>query len=65
MKEPRVCEWQVIRARLGHAIKGRIDDIDRNVVYTEQFVARHRAKIRGMFSAATKYVAVFLRKNIN
>ena len=40
--------------RLGHAIKGRIDDVDRNVIYTEQFVARHRAKICGTFSAATK-----------
>ena len=50
--------------RLGHAIKGHIDDVDRNVIYTEQFVARHRAKIRGMFSAATKSVAVFLTKKI-
>ena len=46
--------WQVIRVRLGHAIKGHIDDVDRNVIFTEQFVARHRAKICGMFSAATK-----------
>jgi len=40
--------------RLGHAIKGRMDDVDRNVIYTEQFVARHCSKICGMFSAATK-----------
>jgi len=49
-----------VESRLGHAIKGRVDEVDRNVVYTEQFVARHRAQICGMFSAATKYVTTTL-----
>jgi len=50
----------VVEARLGHAIKGQVDDVDRNVIYTEHFVARHRAQICGMFSAATKYVTTLL-----
>jgi hypothetical protein len=45
---------EVVRSRLGHAIKGHIDDLDRNVIYTEAYVARYRAKICGLFSGVTK-----------
>ncbi|KAM8953976.1 E3 UFM1-protein ligase 1 isoform 2-T2 [Pelodytes ibericus] len=41
--------------RLGKIIQGKIDQSNnRSVIYTETFVARHRARIRGLFTAITK-----------
>ncbi|XP_041352630.1 E3 UFM1-protein ligase 1-like [Gigantopelta aegis] len=45
---------EVINNRLGTVIKGQIDSFDRDVVFTEAFVARMRAVIRGSFSAVTR-----------
>ncbi|XP_063299652.1 E3 UFM1-protein ligase 1 [Pelobates fuscus] len=44
-----------LTARLGKIIQGKIDQSNnRSVIYTETFVARHRARIRGLFTAITK-----------
>ncbi|XP_075453607.1 E3 UFM1-protein ligase 1 [Ascaphus truei] len=40
--------------RLGRIIQGKIDQSNRGVIYTEAFVSRHRARIRGLFTAITK-----------
>ncbi|XP_075058903.1 E3 UFM1-protein ligase 1 [Mixophyes fleayi] len=40
--------------RLGNIIQGKIDQNNRGVIYTETFVARHRARIRGLFTAITR-----------
>ncbi|KAE8602866.1 hypothetical protein XENTR_v10014157 [Xenopus tropicalis] len=40
--------------RLGRIIQGKIDESNRGVFYTEAFVAQHRARIRGLFTAITK-----------
>ncbi|KAI0226544.1 E3 UFM1-protein ligase 1 [Lamellibrachia satsuma] len=45
---------QVVWDRLGSTILGQVDDFDRNLVYTDDFVNRHRAKIRGAFSAVIR-----------
>ena len=45
---------QAIHQRLGTIVNGRIDDYDRDVIFTEAYVNRHKAKIRGAFSAVTK-----------
>ncbi|XP_023930232.1 E3 UFM1-protein ligase 1 [Lingula anatina] len=45
---------EVIKERLGIIVQGQIDDFDRDVIFTETFVARQKAKIRGIFSAVTR-----------
>ena len=45
---------QAIHQRLGTIVNGRIDDYDRDVIFTEAYINRHKAKIRGAFSAVTK-----------
>ncbi|XP_077427198.1 E3 UFM1-protein ligase 1 isoform X2 [Vanacampus margaritifer] len=40
--------------RLGKVIQGELDQYSRGVIFTPAFVARHKAKIRGMFSAITR-----------
>ncbi|XP_005093191.2 E3 UFM1-protein ligase 1 [Aplysia californica] len=44
---------EVIEENLGKKIKGQIDSYDRDVVFTEVFVRRKRAEIRGALSAVT------------
>ncbi len=46
---------QAVLERLGAIIQGKVDDFDKDVIFTEAFVNRHRSKIRGAFSAVTKY----------
>jgi hypothetical protein len=46
--------FQLIEERLGSVIDGQIDDTDRNIIFTEQFVNLHKAKIRGAFTAVTR-----------
>jgi len=53
---PMMMMWQVVWDRMGTAIHGQVDDFDRNLVYTDAFVSRHRAKIRGAFSAMIRWV---------
>ncbi|KAK2114082.1 E3 UFM1-protein ligase 1 [Saguinus oedipus] len=45
---------QALTQRLGRIINGHIDLDNRGVIYTEAFVARHKARIRGLFSAITR-----------
>ncbi|KAK3768113.1 hypothetical protein RRG08_004654 [Elysia crispata] len=44
---------EVIDEYLGKKIKGQIDNYDKDVIFTDAFVARMRAQIRGAFSAVT------------
>ncbi|NXC41676.1 UFL1 ligase, partial [Penelope pileata] len=45
---------QVLSRRLGRIIHGQLDQENRGVIFTEAFVSRHRARIRGLFSAITR-----------
>ena len=47
---------KVIEDNLGKKIKGKIDSLDRDVVFTDAFVNRKKAQIRGALSAVTVYV---------
>lgn len=40
--------------RLGKLIQGEMDQYHRGVIFTPAFVARHKARIRGLFSAITR-----------
>lgn len=40
--------------RLGKLIQGEMDQYNRGVIFTPTFVARHKARIRGLFSAITR-----------
>ncbi|XP_044530150.1 E3 UFM1-protein ligase 1 [Gracilinanus agilis] len=45
---------QALSQRLGKIINGQIDLDNAGVIFTEAFVARHKARIRGLFSAITR-----------
>ncbi|XP_062825115.1 E3 UFM1-protein ligase 1 isoform X2 [Anolis carolinensis] len=45
---------QAFSIRLGKIIHGQIDQDNRGVIFTEAFVTRHRARIRGLFRAITR-----------
>jgi hypothetical protein len=47
---------EVVEDALGKVIQGQVDSQDSDVVFTNSFVARTRAVIRGAFSAITVYV---------
>ncbi|KAM4817508.1 E3 UFM1-protein ligase 1 [Urocitellus parryii] len=49
---------QALTHRLGRIINGHIDLDNRGVIFTEAFIARHKARIRGLFSAITRPTAV-------
>lgn len=49
---------QALTQRLGRIINGHLDLDNRGVIFTEAFVARHKARIRGLFSAITRPTAV-------
>ncbi|XP_023061637.2 E3 UFM1-protein ligase 1 [Piliocolobus tephrosceles] len=49
---------QALTQRLGRIINGHIDLDNKGVIFTEAFVARHKARIRGLFSAITRPTAV-------
>lgn len=40
--------------RLGSIIQGKFDQDNKGILYTETFVARHKARIRGLFTAITR-----------
>ncbi|KAM9703132.1 E3 UFM1-protein ligase 1 [Menidia menidia] len=40
--------------RLGKLVQGEMDQYNRGVIFTSAFVARHKARIRGLFSAVTR-----------
>ncbi|KAM3931953.1 E3 UFM1-protein ligase 1 isoform 2-T2 [Leptodactylus fuscus] len=43
-----------LELRLGSIIQGKIDQSNRGVIYTDAFVSRHKARIRGLFTAITR-----------
>ncbi|KAH3737385.1 hypothetical protein DPMN_043977 [Dreissena polymorpha] len=45
---------QNLLSRLGTIVKGQVDSYDKNVIFTDAFIARMRAQIRGAFSAITR-----------
>ncbi|KAM9665173.1 E3 UFM1-protein ligase 1 isoform 1-T1 [Trichechus inunguis] len=49
---------QALTQRLGRIINGHIDLDNRGVIFTEAFVAQHKARVRGLFSAITRPTAV-------
>lgn len=48
------CLSQELSKRLGKLIQGEMDQYNRGVIFTPAFVARHRARIRGLFSGITR-----------
>lgn len=55
--DSRVCVSllpQELSKRLGSLIQGEMDPYNRGVIFTQAFVARHKARIRGLFSAITR-----------
>ncbi|KAM4633692.1 E3 UFM1-protein ligase 1 [Polymixia lowei] len=44
--------------RLGKLIQGEMDQYNRGVIFTPAFVSRHKARIRGLFSAITRPMPV-------
>ena len=46
--------FQNIHARVGSIIHGKVDSYDKDVIFTDAFVTRMRAQIRGAFSAITR-----------
>uniref|UniRef100_A0A4W3J100 E3 UFM1-protein ligase 1 n=1 Tax=Callorhinchus milii TaxID=7868 RepID=A0A4W3J100_CALMI len=44
--------------RLGKIINGQLDCYDQGVIFTDAFVAQHKARIRGLFSAITRPIPV-------
>ncbi|XP_013882362.1 E3 UFM1-protein ligase 1 [Austrofundulus limnaeus] len=44
--------------RLGRLIQGEMDQYNRGAIFTPAFVARHKARIRGLFSAITRPTSV-------
>ncbi|NWR59555.1 UFL1 ligase, partial [Bucorvus abyssinicus] len=45
---------QALSRRLGRIIHGQLDQENRGVIFTAAFVSRHRARIRGLFTAITR-----------
>lgn len=44
--------------RLGKLIQGEMDQYNRGIIFTPAFVARHKARIQGLFSAITRPTAI-------
>uniref|UniRef100_A0A3P9AB82 E3 UFM1-protein ligase 1 n=1 Tax=Esox lucius TaxID=8010 RepID=A0A3P9AB82_ESOLU len=44
--------------RIGKILHGQMDEFNRGVIFTPAFVSRHRARIRGLFSAVTRPTSV-------
>ncbi|XP_036405513.1 E3 UFM1-protein ligase 1 [Megalops cyprinoides] len=45
---------EVLSQRLGRIIHGQMDQYNKGVIFTQAFLARHKARIRGLFSALTR-----------
>nr|CAB3267491.1 E3 UFM1-protein ligase 1 [Phallusia mammillata] len=41
-------------SRFGKVIDGQIDEVNRDAIFTKSFIARHKARIRGVLSAVTR-----------
>lgn len=53
---PTLCSHvsQELSQRLGRLIQGEMDQYNRGVIFTQAFVARHKARTQGLFSAITR-----------
>ncbi|CAE1163552.1 UFL1 [Acanthosepion pharaonis] len=49
----------IIQQNIGSVIKGKMDNINKDVIYTDLFISRMRAKIRGLFSAMTRPTSMY------
>ncbi|XP_064606518.1 E3 UFM1-protein ligase 1-like [Liolophura sinensis] len=49
---------EVILEQVGNTIHGHVDNYNRDVLYTDALVARHKSKIQGAFSAVTRPTSV-------
>ncbi|XP_072532755.1 E3 UFM1-protein ligase 1 isoform X2 [Salminus brasiliensis] len=49
---------QELCGRVGRVIDGQVDEFNRGVIFTQAFIRRHTARIRGVFSALTRPTAV-------
>ncbi|KAK3097920.1 hypothetical protein FSP39_014469 [Pinctada imbricata] len=47
-----------IHARVGRIVRGQVDSYDKNVIFTDSFLKRMKAQIRGAFSAITRPTTV-------
>jgi hypothetical protein len=45
---------QHLHERVGQIILGHVDTYDRDVIFTDSFITRMKAQIRGAFSAITR-----------
>uniref|UniRef100_A0A8C9W2M6 E3 UFM1-protein ligase 1 n=1 Tax=Scleropages formosus TaxID=113540 RepID=A0A8C9W2M6_SCLFO len=45
---------EVLSQRLGRVIQGQMDQYNRGVIFTQAFLARHKARICGLFTALTR-----------
>ncbi|KAJ7405213.1 E3 UFM1-protein ligase 1 [Pitangus sulphuratus] len=54
LREAKFVYLQALSRRLGRIIHGQLDQENRGVIFTEAFVSRHRARIRGLFTAITR-----------
>ena len=52
----RLLESQALDKRMGSIIHGQKDESDKNVIFTQAFVNRHKAQVKGAFSALTRCV---------
>ncbi|XP_062511151.1 E3 UFM1-protein ligase 1-like isoform X2 [Corticium candelabrum] len=43
-----------VEARMGSVIYGKLDSLNRDILFTDSFVARQTSRIRGVFSAVTR-----------
>ncbi|WAR06782.1 UFL1-like protein [Mya arenaria] len=47
-----------LHSRLGTIVKGQVDSYDKDVIFTDAFIARMRSQIRGAFSAVTRPIQI-------
>ena len=55
---------KTIQSHLGVVIQGEIDVVDRDVLFTEAYIARHHAIVKGAFSAITRPTPVIAVINL-
>nr|XP_002122241.1 E3 UFM1-protein ligase 1 [Ciona intestinalis] len=46
-------------SRIGKQIDGKLDEINRNAIFTEAYIAKHKARIRGVLSAVTRPIQLY------
>uniref|UniRef100_H2YV25 E3 UFM1-protein ligase 1 n=1 Tax=Ciona savignyi TaxID=51511 RepID=H2YV25_CIOSA len=41
-------------SRIGHQIEGKLDEHNKNAIFTEAYIAKHKAHVRGVLTAVTR-----------